>query len=233
MASPTDGVFGAPLKMIDLEVFVPDIMSEVSDCPVPVIEKRLIEAAIEACERANLVRWQAPELRTRADRICYDVPVPSKHTAIHSIIRCYLNQNPIRNVPPIDTHDNVYNQLERYGTDGYFVPNRGQVQLGGNPQDSDLFTASPREIRGLDLFVSIKPTRTADELPKVLYDDYYNLIVAGTLARLFEMNDTFWTNEAKSERRHKEFEHEIARAKMQIDRGFTTKPNKLRPRRFV
>ena len=231
MTTQTD--FGAPVPMIDMEVIVPDIMAEVSDCPVPVIERRLREAAIEACERVNLVRWQATEIPTKTDRSFYDVPTPSTQLRVHSIIRCYLNETPLRNIPLIETDDNVYNQINNAAS-GYFVPSRGQIQLTGTPSEaSSPVTDDPRTVRGLDLFVTLKPSRECDSLPRILYDDYYNLLVSGTLARLFEMNDALWTNETKSERRHQEFEHEIARAKQQIDRGFTTKPLKLRPRRFV
>ena len=233
MANSQDGVFGAPVKMINMEEFVPDIMSEISDCPVPVIEARLREVAIDACERVNLVRWQAAELPTKTDKICYEIATPSTQLKVHSVIRLYLNGNPLANIPLVETQDNVYNQLDNQGS-GYFIPNRGEIQLSGTPGEaSSPFTDSPRVIRGLDVFVSLKPSRTCDEIPKVLYDDYYHLMVSGTLARLFEMNDALWTSESKAERRHREFEYELARAKQQIDRGFSTKPMKLRPRRFV
>ena len=225
--------FGIPIAMIDIEEFVPDLMSEVAYCPVPVLERRLREVVVEACERVNLVRWQASEVPTEIDRIAYDIPTPSTQLAVHSIIRCYLNQTPLRNVPLIETQDNIYNQIDS-NESGYFVPNRGQIQLTGTPSEaSSPLTDDPRTVRGLDLFVSLKPTRNCDELPKILYDDYYNLVISGTLARLFGMNDTDWHDASKEERRQREFEFEIARAKQQLDRGFTTKPLKLRPRRFV
>ena len=130
---------GNTLPMIDLEAFVPDVMAECPAAPVPLIERRLRESITEACERANIVRWQAYELPTDTDKICYDVPVPNEHTQVHSIVRAYLNRCPIANIPPIETRDNVYNPLPNHSR-GYFVPNRGQLQLTHFPaQNSDDF----------------------------------------------------------------------------------------------
>ena len=42
------------MNLVELEAFFPDIEPELPRCPVPVIENRIRDAIIDACERANI-----------------------------------------------------------------------------------------------------------------------------------------------------------------------------------
>ncbi len=46
----------------------------------------------------------------------------------------------------------------------------------------------------MDVYVSLKPLRSATELPDILYNDWYQTIAAGAKAKLMVMPEKPWTN---------------------------------------
>jgi len=86
---------------------------------------------------------------------------------------------------------------------------------------------------GMTICASIKPERDALEVPKVLFKDYYDLILNGALYRLMQMQNQKWTDKQQADRYRKEFEIDLNRARQQVDRGFNTKSQRIQPRRYI
>ena len=87
--------------------------------------------------------------------------------------------------------------------------------------------------RGLDLLLSIKPSRHTLEVSAVLWRDYYQLIVEGTLAKALMMKDRQWSDPALAKEYEKKYEYSLAKAKQAIDRGFKTGSQRIRRRKFA
>lgn len=222
------------LELVDIEIFVNDILPELPNCPVPAIERRLRDAVIEACERAPLWRYQLPEIPVKIGQTCFDLPKPPGETRIHDVIRLFMDRHAVENIPLEDTNDNAYLPIPNRGT-GFHVLNRGQVGLNCEPQrDSDPIDnpPDPRSIVGLEVYVSLKPERKANQIAKIFYDDYYQLVIDGTLGYALDMRDTEWYDGEKAMMRRQAFEYELAKAKQSLDQGFSDRPLRIRPRRF-
>lgn len=264
-------------ELIDIEVFIPDLLVELPKCPVPALERRIRDAAIEACERAYLWRHQLPEIPVSIGQTCFDLPAPPGETRVQDVLLVLNNQCPMRNIQLENTVDNVYIPIPNTGQ-GYYIIKRGTLGLTHAPTrasspmvnnippevpevpvdpsgnvgvtqaeidqyviDLAAYNAAvealeiynlPRATRGLDVQVSLKPTREANRIAECLYHDHYQLIIDGTLGYAYDMRDTPWYDPQEAAKRKHAFEYEIVRAKQAMDRGFSDRPLRVRPRKF-
>lgn len=218
--------------MITLDEFLPDIETELPMCPIPVVEMRLRECIIDACERANIWRWTHPEILVSKGVDTYELIGPTAESRVHSIVAL------------------CFQGADIHSRQAYEVLERGRIQLAAKPARSSSpvrtaiaptdpvelaawVLAAERPIRGLEPVVTIKPTRKAEEVSEVLYNDYYQLIRIGTLYRAWEMVGRDWSNEEKAIQFKRRYEQQLTRAKQQVNRGFVTGSQRITPRRFA
>ena len=122
-------------ELVHLDAWTPDVRSEVPKCPTPVIERRVREAIIEACERARIWRWNVPEIPVSIGQTLYTIPTPTAHSCIHSILEVQMNRRILG-----DVSEQRGNQLgvtgyyqTQYGQQGYNIPDRGMIELIREP----------------------------------------------------------------------------------------------------
>lgn len=234
-------------SLVELEAFFPTIEPELPRCPTPVIEDRIRDAIIESCERANIWRWGHPEIPLIAGVQSYTLLTPTVDTLIHSILGVKVGGRNISGCNDAYTHE-VY-----AGPDADFeVGNRGCIRLSAMPTKSSSpirsqipppampveqynawLAAENRPDTGIELLVSIKPSRTTLEVSAVLVRDYYNLICTGALAKALMMLNRPWSNPEMGKEKEKKYEFALAKAKQAIDRGFRTSSQRIKPRKFV
>ena len=243
-------------SLVTLDKWIPDIRPMVPECPTPVIEHHVRRAIIEACERARLWRENLPEIRILRDQTIYELHTPTPKSCIHSVLDVCISGRPIRDYSHNyhNARGGGYNYHNGYpapyygGFQGYNIPDRGFIQLTNTPiRDSEAIPPSkPREgegedesppvnrVRtGIEVSVSIKPERDALEVSSVIYKDYYELIRVGALHFIMDIPASPWTDQNKAAMYKREFEIELNRAKQMIDTGFTTKSQRIKPRRFA
>lgn len=206
-------------NLVELEAFFPDIEPELPRCPIPVIEARIRDSIIDACERANIWRWEHPEIQLIAGQRDYDLMTPTADTLVHSVIGVSRNGLPVSGDDGVTTHGDV-------GGRGFTISERGQISLLTTPLPSQ----TPQ---CMELLISIKPSRTTLEVPAVLVRDYYQLIRYGALARAMMMVNRPWTNPEVGKEMEKQYEFALGKAKQGIDRGFRTGSQRIKPRRFA
>lgn len=199
-----------------LEQWMPDLEPDLVSCPVPIIERRLRESAIEACEDANVWAIMLDEIPTVAQQTSYVFQVP-ENTQVHSVLSVMHNSRPLS----LDDRE-------------VYVNERGGIELNNRPKyDSDPIEQEGRRRAGLDVTVTMKPTRDATELADILFSDYHKMIIAGTLAKAFAMKNRRWSEPEEAARHRVIFEEEIADAKRAVDRGFITGSQRLERRQFA
>lgn len=217
-------------NMVELEIFFPDIEPELPRCPTPVIENRIRDTIIDACERSNIWRWEMPEILLIKGVQEYDLPTPAADLLIHSILSLTLG---------------------RRAYDDYMVTDRGRIRLGeepiadsspqtipittivgGTPQTINKINPN-RDAKGITATVSIKPSRTTLEVSEVLYRDYYDLIIKGSLAKGLMMLNRPWTNVKMGKEYEKKYEYALAKAKQGLDRRLRTGSQRVKLRKFA
>lgn len=80
--------------LINIAEFIPDLEPELPNCPLPIIERRLIEAIIDACERANLWRVETSAALV-ANRLEYTFGDLPEHTRPHSLLSLKRGEHPL------------------------------------------------------------------------------------------------------------------------------------------
>lgn len=215
-------------NLVELEEFFADIEPELPRCPTPVIENRIRDAIIESCERANIWRWHHPEILLVEGLRHYQLLTPTSDMLIHSVLSVTKNGRPIDCANSVDTHEGTPSR------NGFVIGERGLLELTSTPTVSSTpLSESVRPEKGIELVVSIKPSRKTLEVSEVLYRDYYQLIVTGTLARAFMMTQRPWTNIEMGQQKGREYELLIGKARQAVDRGFTTGSQRFKPRKFT
>lgn len=203
--------------LVDIDRFMPDLETELPTCPIPVIERRLRDALIEACERANLWRWDHPELYVTADNTDYEFFAPTDDSRVHSILELTYRGRDLLAYPK-----------------EFEVLDRSMIRLHNIPKvDSSPAADADRPIKGILAVLSIKPTRDAATVTRVLYDDFYDLVIIGTLARAWGMVGREWSNPNMSVVYDRHFETEIGKARQAVDRNFVTTSQRFYARRFA
>ena len=126
------------MNLIELEAFFENIEPELARCPVPVIEQRIRDTIIDACERANIWRWVHPEIALIKDVQSYDLATPTADTLIHSVLQVTKNGIPYRANDEINRHETFGNNYtnSHYHGRGYSVEERGTFRLAYKPRKS-------------------------------------------------------------------------------------------------
>ena len=219
------------MDLIEIDEVLPDIEPELMRCPVPVMERRLREAAIDMCEQTNLWLWRHPEVPVTAGECVYTLAAPSTESEVHSVLELALEG--------MRLHDySMQGLLDGQGAArvrpcGFIVPHRGEIELLIKPMRSTGDVNEPTDRTGLETLVSLKPTRGAMTLPRVLVRDHYDALVAGTLYRALRMRGYDWSEAKGAKRLQGEYELLVAGIKRQVDRGYTTKSTRVHPRKFA
>lgn len=205
--------------LVELEEFFTDIEPELPRCPTPVIENRIRDSIIESCERANIWRWQHPGILMIDGVRDYELMTPTSDTLIHTILGVCVDGNSVTNdYSGYTYHTSVSGDVS--------VPDRGSIQLRHAPR----VRGGPSYLQPL---VSIKPSRKTLEVSGVLLNDYYQLIVTGTLAKALMMDKRPWSNPDMARDKERKYEYLIAKARQAVDRGFKTGTQKFAPRKFA
>ena len=161
------------MTLIPIDDFLPDIEPELMRCPIPVIERRLRDSIIESCERANLWRWEHPEIPVTRDQRVYDLTGPTDETLIHSILSVKHEERPLYNILDRDTECNPYTEFYQYGGGGYVIRDRGQIELTSDPRrDSVLLNLGPAPME-CDPEVIVPPFPSDPDLLDAYYEALY------------------------------------------------------------
>ena len=86
-------------------------------------------------------------------------------------------------------------------TDFYFIANTFWI------------TYEPTDDFDLDILVGLRPTRTSTEVEDIFYNDWLDVIVAGTLWKLCSMNKKDWSDPAKAQEQMLEYFVGVNKAK--------------------
>lgn len=211
--------------MISFDEFLPDLEPDLPMCPIPVIERRLRDAIIEACEDASVWRFEAPEIQLIAGQEEYDIPVPT------------IDDVPVADVHSILSVSRTSNRRHPCLVPGrdYMVDMRGSVIVAGVPIADSADTtdpAAPGE-RGLFVHCTLKPTRTSTHVGEEVLRNYHKLVIQGALSKAYAMKGQPWSNPAESREHRKIFERELGAVRRATEQGFITASHRMPARRFA
>lgn len=158
--------------MSDLTDFLPKILQYAPGCAEPAAFDALREAGIEFCERTKLWRVLVEETSVSYGPVAITVPAGA---VLHDIDTVFIGD---RELTPKTTQwlDEKYPEWrgdEFTGTARYYTQTA-----------EDEITLIPFEAEDIKIYVRLKPSQDATELPDFLFSRYLSTIQAGALAKI-------------------------------------------------
>lgn len=217
--------------MKSLSLFMSRILPHVIGCPDVVAQEALLDTAIEFCEKTLVVRQTLDPLDTEAGALEYELSGPLNEVVILPLQ--VWHKGTLLQPVAADLVENVQAfSSDALGTDTMKGTPTQYVWL--SPSTLGLFPIpDTSELAAINVRAALKPTRTATQLEDVLYTDWMDVLVAGTLARLHATKDQPWSSADRSLMRAREFRTGVQRARMEGSVGRVRASLSVRPRRFT
>ena len=164
------------------EAFFSNVLPEVPGCPEITAFNAIQNAAIEFCEKSLILQVDHDPVTVLPSIVDYDLEPPTGYVVV-KVMRAWLEGNEL-------------NPLSPDGVASPAVYNRLYSSYQSNPQvPSSFIQKDPRSVslwplpdkrytNGLTMRVALKPTRAAETIDDLIYEDYYEAIANGALYRL-------------------------------------------------
>jgi hypothetical protein len=195
---------------IDISAFEPYVLPFVPNVPLPTFEQMTRLACIEFCRRTLIWTETLPEVITDIDTDFYELDRPDESTVIKAL-SISLDGQPV--------------SIKTY-TEGLAMLRDWSLQCGQSAfldTESRLHMVPIATEAGLTIMVdaALAPTEDGTVLPGLLLE-YKETIGKGALARIYDIPDTTWYNEAQAYKKQAEFDNRIQTMALRVSRGFSS-----------
>lgn len=211
--------------MVPVTKFFELIMPSLQGCPVSMVEQAVLSTCGEFCEKTGI--WKQESLLTDIyeDIARYTfAPAPGAQVCAAESVRINgrkLQETDINTLTMLDQ-----DWVTRTGPDPqkFFFDTNHSITLIPIPSE-DKFSS-------MSVSVILKPTKSANIVPSVLYDDWAETIAAGTLKRLLAMRGKAWANETLVPLYERDFRTGISRAKSKSEKSWGRTTKNMYPETF-
>jgi len=214
--------------MTDLSEFHEFIQTEVPTCPGQKIDQQLILTAREICQKTSAWTYDNPAVDVVADQPVYTLTSESGDAEIIRPKTVLISGEEVypKTKSKLDSYSsNWRNNSKVINPKQYIVETVGSIELVPGP--SELITT------GLEVTVIQRPTMTTKVLPDFLLEMYSEVVIFGTLWRLFSSKGK-WKSVSMS-KYYGDLYKEV-RASMRIqeaERGNTTSQSRVKFNSFI
>jgi hypothetical protein len=158
-----------------LSAFRPRVALRVSGAPDPLIDRVVLDACIEFCDRTLIVKRTLDAVSTVADQKVYDLEGDTQQSVVQ-VMRAWVGT---RELLPLSEDDAPPPSDTSTGQPRYFSEDEpGTMTLYPTP-DSASYSLVVRS--------AMRPTRDATQVADVLYEDWVEAITDGALMRIYGM----------------------------------------------
>lgn len=224
---------------LDLDPFLDHILPDVPDCPEPLAQQKLIDAAIDFCTRSRIWRDKSDPISFIAGQATYDLEPPD-NTLVVDILSADLLQNAVIAIPgwndipqPSQLQPKTPKQLDSIVPD--WRNTQGVVGFF-TQEDPRTFTLayipSQSTANALQITWALKPTRATTTLPDLLFEDWLEPLCAGAKARIMMIPGKRFTDPAFAQINAAIFEAGWKAAQRKAAKGNTLADMKVLPRSF-
>lgn len=205
--------------MAALTDFYPYVLPEVPGCPEPTVDIALRSALIEFCEKTLVIQRDLDPVTVVKGITDYDIDPPASQL-VSRLMRVWYKDVELAPTAPDNVHNaEVYNTLFT-GADKERSDPRMFIQ-----KDERTFSIYPipkdTVANGLTIRAALKPTRNAETVEDVLFEDYAETVAHGAKYRLLSMASKPWTNGPAASLALAAFNSGINVARQRASRGHT------------
>lgn len=198
-----------PLKA--WSAFLPDARTSLPECPDPLIEHYLREAAIEFCSRSKRLKSDGIVFETESGKATYELDAGETLNVI-DIVSASINGKPIGAMLGTDLTDQ-----DKTETGEPFCALLEETNVVR-------FVKVPDNIYSVEMTLSVAPSDEAEGVETWIADQYRRVIVSGALAQLMILPERRWTNAALSVFHSDKFEEGVRSAVADCIKSGTSAP---------
>lgn len=201
----------------NLSAFLPFVLPEVPGCPGPLAEQRVLTACIDFCERTNYWRYESDPMPMEADLDEYEVDIPSGSQLVTIIDPINFNGKKIYSTTKeqLDKNENDDWQDKQGDTpNSYYNKSLGVFRPVPYPET----TISD----AIKLDLALKPLPTATTVEDFLFNEFFQTIADGALAKLFALPKKAWSDPSLSVYHAGMFDDAVSEATTKAKSGFKT-----------
>lgn len=166
-----------------LSVFRPRIAPSVYGCLEEVIDRAVLDTAIDFCERSMILKRMAASFATVASQLEYTLPVTAD-TSISTIMRMWCGD---QELTPFN-EDNVGTPFGFVSAITGFSSNKGTPRNFHQTGSGVIaFYPIPDSVYQINIRAAMRPLRSSTQIDDILFEDWVEPIVDGALSRLYLM----------------------------------------------
>lgn len=199
---------------VPLSDFRSEVLTEISDCPVALVDRATRRAAIDFCEYTLTWRRELDPHYTWQGGHTLDLDLEPQ-SRIAAVL--YVQNDGIKVVPA--TESKVDSTIEGWRNPDhqssvaqyFFLPTRETLRLVLTPESS----------KAVSIIAALKPIQGATKLPGSLYEDHVEAIGYGAKSKLLSMRGRPWSDPKFASYNKTEFERAKKREKAERLNDYT------------
>lgn len=213
------------MSRVRYEEFFPDVLPYVPDCPDTVAAAAIRDTCIEFCEMSLWLRETLERDDIEAGEAEYPLASPNGCSIVMALSAVYRGKTILPTTP--EFLEGLYgaNWWEREGTPIYFIQQRPEAIR---------FTPIPDEdvTEGWYATVAVKPKHDSTVVAKSLLEHWHEAIGFGARARIHEIPNQPFSNEAAAQRLRAWFVAKCNEARAQTRQGVGRAPLRVKFKPF-
>ena len=213
------------MNHVSYEEFLADVLPYVPDCPDLVALAAIRDACIEFCQQSHFLRETLERDDIEAGEAEYTLASRPGYAIVMALSAVYKKKTLLPATPEFLEGRYGANWREREGEPLYFVQER---------PDTIILTPTPQEdVReGWYAAVALKPTHDSAGIAKRVLEHWHEAIGFGARARIHEIPNQPYTDEAAAMKFRGWFNAECNKARIQTRMGIGRAPLRVRMRSF-
>ena len=217
--------------MQSLDVFLSRLIPRVPGCPDVLAKQALVDSAIEFCEETQITQATVAPMNVVANQAAYTLVLPAQQ-AISCTLKAWYNDVQLYPISATNI-DSILAYVSSAGSatvetgipNSFYELSPGVIAVYPVPLASVATSLSAR--------VATKPTRAADSLEDILYNDWVDGICAGAAQRICSIPSMPFTSAMQAQAEKLQFWSAVSSASALSRRGRLRVSQSVRPRSFA
>lgn len=204
--------------MVELEEFLPYAEVQAPNAPAEMVAHYIRTAAIHLCNKSAILKEHLKiDVQANVQDYCIDLDTCDLH--LRSVIEvCY--------------HGRRLTGLDRMPCDGECV--RGSSFYFRKPNNLYIWPAPTEDCdNALTVHAVMQPGQDACKLPRVLYDEYAEILGDGAASRLLLVKGADWYDPQAAGIYLRRFTQGVRTAKIEAERNYVQGPQYMKARRWL
>lgn len=210
--------------MKPLSAFYPRILPYLPNCPEPLVDQVLVNAAIEFAEASLTLRQNLDSFRTVVGKVEYDLDPPTKYHDINRVMGVTLNGK--------ELSPGMFEAIRNDLPTATAIPRGFYTDRTDNTFTLRL-SPPPDKVYPVTVAVTLRPARNATQLDDDLFNIWIDPIVSGAIARAMQIPDQPFTNLPRAQELLASAAQQTVSSRIESNFGLVRGSMRVRPRSFT